>query len=152
MAPYRQNDTLTNAGTSVTGKLQKEITKRSSALSSHKHTTKVRETNAPIVAKRPSKRRYIFLFSTFPSYSQEQGDTTKGTRNPHSRGTQCLNCIKFRRKQTSQAQLRRTCRSLPSPTTTTTSTTTTKRTSHNHAVFPRRTQGFVFFESAWKFH
>ena len=66
-----------NAGASVTERLQKEITERSSALSHHKHSTKVRKTNLPIVAKRPSKRGTLELLNLL-SDSHKQGDTREG--------------------------------------------------------------------------
>ena len=65
---------LTSAGTSVTGRLQKEITLRCSALSSHKHTTNVRKTHLPTVAEKPSKRGTLPLLN-LPSDAHNQGDT-----------------------------------------------------------------------------
>ena len=86
-------------------------TKRSSALSSHMHTSKGRKTILPTMAITLSKGgRCTSSFQLSFPFTQ-QGSTKERTGHPRSRGTPCLNCLKNSKETGKQTQLKRARRS-----------------------------------------
>ena len=113
----------------MTGRPQKEITKRSSALSLPTSTQrKSRKPNFRLWPKKPSKRGTLPLLN-LPSYSRKQGDTRERRDTLIPQTTKFKLCQNFEgNRPANSTHSVRTCHSLPSPSVT--PDTLRTRTSH----------------------
>ena len=84
--------------------------KRSSALSSHMHTSKVRKNQPSDCGDHTFERRCTSSSQPSDLFTQQVG-TREKTGHPRSRGTPCLNCMKITMETGKPTQLRKARRS-----------------------------------------
>ena len=109
----RRKTTVTSA--SPTDEQERQTPKQiQRSLSSHVHTSKVKKTILPTVAITLSKRGTRPPFHLL-NYSHNKVTQKKGKGHPRSRNTPRLNCIKIRRKLSSQPDSKGLAAQVPSP-------------------------------------
>ena len=106
VAPYRQNDTSRVLERLRLDYCRRKPTKRSSALSSHMHTSTVGNNHPSDCGHHAFERGCTSSFPPFPFYSTQQTVTQDRTGHPRSRGTPCLNCIKNSKETGRPTQLK----------------------------------------------